>query len=110
MATYSRCIASGEHGDHGVEIAISKTCPCASDEKGNNICVERANISILSKDPRCITVGICDNTTDVYVSSVQALFLHSTTNHKKWWELFTSQVKSTCRFSKPVLLGIDDNC
>ena len=29
MHGYYRCIAAGEHSDHGVEVAISKTCPFA---------------------------------------------------------------------------------
>ena len=40
MRGYYRCIAAGEHGDHGVEVAISSFCPLAiNDEEGENICI-----------------------------------------------------------------------
>ena len=66
-------------------------------------------VSILFSDPRCIIFRVCSKAVDFNISSVHAPFLHSTTDHNKWWDFFKSQVKSSCRFSKPVLLGIDIN-
>ena len=78
------------------EIAISKICPFARDENGVKSFVERGNIPILSSDPRCILVRVCNKTIDLYVCSARAPFLQSTTDHKKWWEVFNSQVKNVC--------------
>ena len=110
MYGYLRCTAAGQSGSHGVEVAISKTCPFATDIEGNKIFVEREHVTILYSDPRCIIVRVCSKALDFYVVSAHAPFLQSTTNHKKWWEFFKSQVKTSCRFNKPVLIGIDIDC
>ena len=109
MYGYFRCIAAGQSGSHGVEVAISKSFPFAIDPDGNKVYVEREHVSVLYGDPRCIIVRICSKALVFYISSAHAPFLQSTTDHKKWWEFFKSQVKNTCRFSKPMLLGIDIN-
>ena len=44
MHGYFRCIAAGVHGDHGVEIAISKRCHFAIDSEGEKVFVEREHI------------------------------------------------------------------
>ena len=105
---YFRCTAAGQSGSHGVEVAISKTCPFATDADGNKIFVEREHVSVLVSNPRCIVVRVCSKALDFYVSSAHAPYLGSTTDHKQWWELFKTNIKNTCRFSKPVL-GIDCN-
>ena len=84
MYGYFRCIAAGQSGSHGVEIAISKSCPFAIDAAGNKIYVEMEHVSILFSDPRCIIVRICSKALDFYISSAHAPFLQSTTDHKKW--------------------------
>lgn len=110
MYGYFRCIAAGHAGSHGVEIAISKSCPFATDADGNNIFIEREHVSIVFSDPRGIIVRVCSKALDFYISSAHAPFLQSTTDHKKWWEGFKNQIKNHCRFNKPVLIGIDINC
>ena len=110
MYGYFWCIAASQSGSHGVEVAISKSCPFATDADGNKIFVEREHISILVSDPRCIIVRVCNKHLDFYISSAHAPFLQSTTDHKKWWEVFKTQIKSHCRFNKPVILGMDVNC
>jgi len=67
-------------------------------------------VSILSSDPRGILVRVCSKALDFYIGCAHAPFLQPTTDHKKWWESFKTQVKNTCRSSKPVLLGMDVNC
>ena len=47
MHAYFRCIAAGVHGDHGVEVAISKHCHFAVDEEGKKIYVERSMFLLL---------------------------------------------------------------
>ena len=46
MFGYFRCIAAGQSGSNGVEVAISKTCPFATDADGNRIFVERACVGV----------------------------------------------------------------
>ena len=61
MHGYIRCIAAGVHGDHGVEVAISKHCHFAVDDEGNKCFVEREHVSIVSSDSRCIVVRVCNS-------------------------------------------------
>jgi len=110
MYGYIRCIAAGVHGDHGVEIAISKHCHFAVDDEGNKCFVEREHVSIVCSDPRCILVRVCNAAMDFYISSAHAPFLQSTTDYKKWWDSFSKSIETHCRFGKPVVLGIDANC
>ena len=83
MYGYFRCIAAGQSGSHGVEVAISKPRPFAVDADGTKIYVEREHVSILLSDPRRISVRICSKSLDFYIASAHAPFLQSTTNHKK---------------------------
>ena len=64
MHGYFKCIAAGVHGDHGVEVAISKHCHFAIDSEGKNSFVEREHLSTLSSDPRCIIVRVCNAAID----------------------------------------------
>ena len=50
MYGYFRCIAAGQSGSHGAEVAISKSFPFAIDAEGNKIFVEREHVSILFSD------------------------------------------------------------
>ena len=109
MHGYFRCIAGAEHGDHGVEVVFSRTCPLAISEDGQRIFVEMENLSILVSNPRCIIVRVCNKHVDFYVVSAHAPYLQSTTDHKSWWEDFTNKIKQHCRFGKPVVIGIDVN-
>ena len=88
MYGYYNCIAAGQSGSHGVDVAISKTCPFAVDADGDKVFVEREHVSVLVSDPRCIIVRVCSKALEFYVSSAHVPFLGSTTDHKKCWAFF----------------------